>query len=162
MTVAHTNSPTQRALDRVLAGESVLSAARAEGIRAPGVHRALAHYRARGVRPTRRGFAPKPRDPKPVTVRGTAVMLRALDLVRGGATITAAARETGVDISNLCRCAKRRGIAVRRRGLPTSPKMERAIVDVLAGVKLKVAAESNNVRADALRAHVARVRKTKR
>ena len=83
-------------------------------------------------------------------------MLRALDLVRGGATLTAAAQESGVDLSNLSRVAKRHGVAVGRRGVPVSPQMERAIVAVLAGAEAKAAAVANNVRADRVRYHVDR------
>lgn len=160
-TVAHNNSRTQRALDRVLAGASLAAAASAEGIRVPNVYRALAKYRATGVRPLYLGPAPKPREPKPVVVRGSAAMHRALDLLRGGATLLAASTAEGVDLSGLFRAAKREGVPTRRRGHPMSAKMQRAIVDALAGKPLRLAALSNGVRADQLRGHVERLRSAK-
>lgn len=154
---AHNNSRTQRALDRVLAGAKVADAANAEGIRLPNVYRALAKYRATGVRPLYLGPAPKPREPKPRVVRGSAAMHRALDLLRGGATLIAASKAEGVDVSGLYRAARREGVPTGRRGHPMGAKMQRAIVDALAGKPIRIAAHINGVRADQLRSHVDRV-----
>ena len=114
------DSATQRALSRVLAGEPVRDAARAEGISPHNVYRARAHYEATGRRP--QALAPKPprvdrRGPKPLKP----AMARAVERVRSGETAQAAARAEGVDNSRLGRVCKRDGAAgpyraaVRRR-----------------------------------------------
>lgn len=59
------DSATQRALSRVLAGEPVNAAARAEGINPHNVYRARAHYEATGRRPQ----APAPKPPRVTTER---------------------------------------------------------------------------------------------
>lgn len=135
------DSATQRALSRVLDGEAVDSAARAEGISPHNVYRARAHYEATGRRP--QAPAPKPprvdrRGPKPLKP----AMARTVERVRSGETAQAAARAEGVDNSRLGRVCKRLGVPMRGRGKPLRDPaaVERAVNLVLRGKSVNGAA----------------------
>lgn len=154
------DSATQRALSRVLAGEPVRDAARAEGISPHNVYRARAHYEATGRRP--QAPAPKPprvdrRGPKPLKP----AMARAVERVRSGETAQAAARAEGVDNSRLGRVCKRLGVPMRGRGKPLRDPaaLARAVKRVLAGESAHVAAAAEGATRSTVEEHVKRIRK---
>lgn len=155
------DSATQRALSRVLAGEPVRDAARAEGISPHNVYRARAHYEATGRRPQ----APAPKPPRVDRRRGPQplkpAMAHTVERVRSGETAQAAARAEGVDNSRLGRVCKRLGVPMRGRGKPLRDPaaLARAVKRVLAGESAHVAAAAEGATRSTVEEHVKRIRK---